>query len=740
MDDLERQRDWRPEGFAPAEAPAGFEAAPGFEAPDFPEEVAGDGGPYAAGPCRLCGARPARIMQYMYVMSFVVLTRHKRWEDQLCRSCSTRMALQHEASSLFLGWWAFPWGLMTFEALRVNTLTLWRWSKVPRAAIAALLLAAIAVPVGVVWTAARPNAEEAAARKTGDWLPDETLAVLTKAQEKESEGDLLAARALFEEGVRLAPGSSAAQYSLANVLSELGLWAEAEKPAARAVDIAPEDTYKRWLYGTVLAHLGKEAEARQQLDHLAAEATARWQDAYYHADLALTLEEPTAALQSTEQGLAASPGQAELHYLRFKCLVALDRVEDAIAARAEIPAEVEPGSDVDRLDLVLAVRQDPPAGIERLLERWPGDEVWPEWMPAMMEAAQRAGALEAARQQVIAWLEAPSTPGEAWLKAAPWFPEGSWEPALDRYLARRTEAAPGLMRLMTMGSPEQRAQQLALADKLRHLDHKLAPQIDSIYYSAKLPDYASAAELQAEFTRHLAEYPEHSVCLTLFLGQLPLQDPQQQEQWVAAIEAASPLEDPWLRASWELMRLEGWMNFGRARDAESKLLRLLEENPAADGVAARVALAEAAFHRRDAQALASRVRRLQESSEEASAPPALALRWSEQVASGAPVSWSADVEAWLEQHGDDALATESACGQAILLAQGRSTQADYRERVGFRSPGTVELIAFFKASDGVAPHLQDLSALESLVASPYPAEFAPRLARSILERRGKVTS
>ncbi len=88
----------------------------------------------------------------MWVMSFLVLTRHLEYRSNLCRACSARTELKEQAKSALLGWWGFPWGLMTFQALWINARTLARWSTLPALVGMLSLVVSLAVPVGIGYT------------------------------------------------------------------------------------------------------------------------------------------------------------------------------------------------------------------------------------------------------------------------------------------------------------------------------------------------------------------------------------------------------------------------------------------------------------------------------------------------------------------------------------------------------------------------------------------------------------
>ncbi len=719
MSDLDNQRDWRPQE---------------FEAVATPEVGENGGEGLSLEPCRLCGQNPARDESYMYVMSFLIITRHKEWRDHLCRSCSTKTAAEQLGISALLGWWGFPWGLMTIQALQVNLRTLWRWSRLPRLAVVALVLAGLAVPVGVGWAFYASQAENRVASKTGDYLPSDVVRELQEGHALVEQGEVEKGMLMLSRGLQAAPESSAANYTVADGLSKLGRWNEAEEPARKATILNPDSVEYRWFYAVVLLSQDKIEEAQQQLLAFQQVEPKTGLDSTYMADLALRLDEPESALRLVDQGLQLSPRDNLLLFQRLQALAWLDRLEEAVAQRAMVvnSEEIAEG-DLEQIDLVLTLRQDPIAGTQQLLDRWSSDTVTEWWMPRFIEAANLAGALDSTRQRVIAWLNDPSTSAEVWQFAAPWFSENTFNQALDRYLDRRLEAVPGLMRLQSLRAEEQAPARLALTAKLRQLDHPLASYFDQVYYQTKIPFYRSADEIEAAIEHHLAKKPDHPLCLLALLSALPNGDLGQRAKWIDQAEAASSAAEPNLHAMWESLRIEMLMNGQDAARAEERLRLARETLPVWD-TTLDFDLAEAAFHQGNSSLLATRLQAIEETMDQNFTPAALVLRWSDQMASGDFISWSTDTQRWLQESGELAKSTDSATGQAILVVEGLANPEDFQRRVGIRSPGIRPLIAFFKASNGLSPAQVPWDDLRKVADSTYAQEFAPRIARTILER------
>jgi len=66
------------------------------------------------GPCPRCGRRNGPVELYVShrVWSALVVTNTKSTPTISCRSCATRRKLADTFSSLLLGWWGIPWGLV----------------------------------------------------------------------------------------------------------------------------------------------------------------------------------------------------------------------------------------------------------------------------------------------------------------------------------------------------------------------------------------------------------------------------------------------------------------------------------------------------------------------------------------------------------------------------------------------------------------------------------------------------
>jgi hypothetical protein len=65
------------------------------------------------GKCPKCqGPGPVDMHVSHYVYSFLVMTRWSSKPDLCCRSCGREKQLAGAVTTLFTGWWGFPWGLI----------------------------------------------------------------------------------------------------------------------------------------------------------------------------------------------------------------------------------------------------------------------------------------------------------------------------------------------------------------------------------------------------------------------------------------------------------------------------------------------------------------------------------------------------------------------------------------------------------------------------------------------------
>ena len=66
-----------------------------------------------SGPCPKCkGKGPVDVHLSHSIWSFVILTQYKSTPHICCRSCATKSQAIDAVSSLVVGWWGIPWGIL----------------------------------------------------------------------------------------------------------------------------------------------------------------------------------------------------------------------------------------------------------------------------------------------------------------------------------------------------------------------------------------------------------------------------------------------------------------------------------------------------------------------------------------------------------------------------------------------------------------------------------------------------
>lgn len=191
-------------------------------------------------PCVRCGATPTRTNEYMRVMSFVLLTRYSTYQARLCRGCATRVGLTELGKSALLGWWGIPWGLLTVAAIFKDLRSLFRWSRLPKAAVLLSGLLVLAVPVGVGAWYMRGEMRTKEAKQTGDWGSAEVSKLVDQGHEQVNQGKPEAALGFYLKAHEQAPNSSIVNYSLATTYVSLGDFRQALRYGARAEELAPK--------------------------------------------------------------------------------------------------------------------------------------------------------------------------------------------------------------------------------------------------------------------------------------------------------------------------------------------------------------------------------------------------------------------------------------------------------------------------------------------------------------------
>lgn len=707
-------------------SPPSFEPA-SFEAPDTALDATGDR-------CEICGGGPARAETYMWVMSFVLVTRYLEYAATLCRPCATRTGLQEQVKSALVGWWGFPWGLRTLQALWVNARALARWSTLPSGLGVATGLAGLLVPALVAVSVVVAGTAEREARATGDWVDERVVELFERGQAAYAAGDLAGAVEHVRAAHDQAPDSSVINFTMAQILSDLGRTAEALPYAARSAELAPASIAGRALHGYLVAVSQGAEAAAAWAEELRDVTPATPEDAVFLADFFGQLGDFAEQLRAARAGIAlAPPGSPGLVARELQALVELDRRIEAEMIVEAVGDDVSDGYLAYSLDLY-RMRTETIATLARLQSDWLEVSYTPEAMAGFVRAAERAGQLDTVRRELRRWLHDPATPGDAWGQAEPWFGD-SWVAELDDYLETRPEPLPALLRLRLYDAHGDRLAIRRLAARARGAtDHPATPEIDARYFGSLDPS-TSWRERAAWLEAHLEEAPDHLLCRLLLADLIARPAPERALAEAATLTAAADVHPPIVVAA-ELVRAESELAQGKPAAA---LERLTKIDPAA-GVPyllpARLdlAIAEAAFHASDSRALSSRLERLVDDADPEVAAAALLIRWTQQLARDAPVTYREDVDALRARHGDELVDHfRSGSLQGILIAEGMADREERAALLPEEHRASLDLVRLL--SEAAATGEVDHEALEAVASGP-PAQYAPLLARTALGRRG----
>lgn len=706
-----------------------------FTQPDpYPSIGPGSGGgePISGEPCQQCGQGPASVQTYMWVMSFVLLTRHLEYPANLCRACATRTGLKEQAKSALLGWWGIPWGLMTFKALWVNARSLMRWSTLPAATAALTLVAGLAVPTLVAYGVYAGSGGERQAQKTGDWVDQKVVDLMDQGNAQYEAGLYDQALESYSAAYEQAPRSSVVNSSMAQTLIDLGQPEEALPYAARAAELDPDTPATVARHGYLLVIVKGPEAAQAQATELRAATPGDVLDSIWMADFFDELGDHEQQLRAARAGLAVEPGAAQLTARELAALVELDRLEEA--------APIAEGLDEEALAIPYAayardlyrMRTEPEAETGRLESRWLEASYTESGMAGFVRAAERADQIEEVRSELRRWLHDPETPGEAWASARPWFTD-SWTEELDRYLEDRPEPLPALLRLRLYDPLTEAPAIRRLAARAAAGDHPLVQWVDSYLYGNGLADEPLSRRIE-RLEAHLAATPDHVICRSILAGLLARSAPERAALHLQVLDEAARA-DPDLRASNDLGRAEMHLALGEFDDALATISKVDPESPGSYLTASQVDLtaAEAAFHAGKLQVMQKRLRRLLEAEDPGAHGAALLIRWSQQLALDRPITYREDVDALFARHGDALLKERSASVQGILIAEGRVDRREREAMIPREQRGTLELVRIFH--DAAESGTPDLDALERLAASPDATEYAPLLVRTALERR-----
>lgn len=234
----------------------------------------------APGVCQRCGAHGAKRAAFMRVMSFVVVTRHSRYEAQLCPGCTATIGMKELGISTALGWWGVPWGLVTLQALWINGKSLFRSTHAGRVGAAAVLSLVVWGGSALVRHLIADEQERADAERTGDWVDDAT----------------------------------AEEFNRASALCDAGQFEAALVPIRRAYDSAPHSSAINALYGLIEMSLGQPDKARPRLEAAVRKNPDDLDSMQGLAAAHMQLGEPERAAHYLKQALArAGDGDIAMH-------------------------------------------------------------------------------------------------------------------------------------------------------------------------------------------------------------------------------------------------------------------------------------------------------------------------------------------------------------------------------------------------------------------------------------------
>lgn len=688
------------------------------------------------GPCQQCGESPSRTNEYMWVASFLVLTRHATYQARLCRRCATHVGLKELGKSAAFGWWGFPWGLLTFQALGKNFLSLWRWSRIPKALVAGLFLLGLAAPVGLVVYMLRDQERTEAARHTGDLASEEVVALVNKGHKLFDDGKLPEALQAYQEAHQKAPGSSAINSSLAVTYAELGRFSEALPYAARASELAPEEAGKVALHGWLLGQIGDWEGARAKAKALIGRTPKDEGAEQWVCNLFYALEDWGALDKATRDAAAKYPQSSFFSPVRLFALVAQDDLAGYVTLRDGLSKEMRENHTAKLAEAVHTMRTRPAEQMPAFLAAWAAGEYSEVVMRQFVQAATRADYLEDARRQVRTWLFASATPGDAWFLAGAWLPQEELPGQLDRYLAARSEPAPLMLRMRLLDPLRDSALRLELARRGREASHPLAPTFDSIYIQ-EARRHSTITDWLAEMRRHLAAHPEHHGCRLALADALLDEDPVGAR---ALFEGADVVVPPDLAPSVALLQAESLLAEDKLVDAARILTKVEQSSPdlADGGSLAHILRMEIALRVGDDEELRRHADAIAKEESELRAA-ALVLQWSAELASGRPVTYRSDVDAWLANLDVEGLRSSfSRSTQALLLLEGRTDAETVRLAVGPSASPTLPWVTLLRqaAETGVL----DEAALRHVADAKEHYAWAARTARIVGERRAKATA
>jgi tetratricopeptide (TPR) repeat protein len=262
------------------------------------------------GVCQRCGAHGAKRAEFMRVMSFIVVTRHWRYEGQLCPSCTALVGMKELSISSALGWWGFPWGLMTLQALWINGKSLLGSNHAGRIGAAAVLSGIVWCGSALVRHGVAQQQERADAERTGDWVDDKT----------------------------------AEEFNRATALCDAGQFEAALAPIRRAYESAPHSSAINAVYGYIEMSLGHPDKARPRLEAAVRKDPEDFDSLNMLAAAHLQLGEPEKGAKYLEQYLARSGDDDVAMHEQYQGAMLASGQHDEVVATYRQRAQREPQS------------------------------------------------------------------------------------------------------------------------------------------------------------------------------------------------------------------------------------------------------------------------------------------------------------------------------------------------------------------------------------------------------------
>jgi len=572
-------------------------------------------------------------------------------------------------------------------------------------------------------------------------VDDKASALIREGNRRNRAGEYEKALVSYRAAYQEAPDWSVANYDVAQALISLDRLREALPYAARAEKLEPSVAAWTAAHGYLLAKLQGPQAAWSQAETLRSTGPKDARDAFWMAELFDAIGDYEQELQAARAGLDLEPGTTYLAGQELIALVELNRLQEAGALVDKLglgrrEADEHSLSTWNFARELYQMRVNPLAGVRMLCASWKHPSVpTKEVMSRLIHEAERAGDIEATRAAVRRCLHDPETPGTAWSSAEPWFPD-TWTEELDEELAEQIEPFPAILRLALYDPITEAPAIRRLAARIHTSDLFLAEVRDTYIFRNPLPGESLEQRIEA-LENHLETNPDHVVCRLMLAGMLVRTAPNRAAGQLEILDRAAR-DDPALAVALARERSEWLVGL----DAAEQAVATIETVDPAGGrpytVAPLVDLeaAEAAFHAGREPMLQERLARVFESDDWPAQAAALLIRWSDELATGAPITYREDVDRLLEQAGDSLLTSRSPSAQAILIAEGRP---DARQREAWmpeEARGRLVLVRLFR--DAAERGSPDLEAFARLADSPYPIEIAPLLAKTALARRRQM--